>query len=235
MSTLVDHEPQLLSYTVAESLISSRLPAAKPTDVGEDVLGWMEELQTPQLAVVDNHALLGLISQTQLRQAAQPDDLIEDIGYAPADGLFVHARQHAYDVVALMRYSGNGIVPVVDAETQYVGSIGREEVMRYVGEMLAVGEPGGIIVLEVERANYHLREIASIVESNGSRVLSLYVSNVPDTSRVNVTLKLSQSELTPMLLGFERYGYTVAYTFFDAKQLDDARDRYEALIRYLNI
>ena len=219
----------------AGALVSSRLPAASPTDVVEDVLGWMDELRSPQLAVVNQHELLGLVDAHELRRADRLDDLLEEVGWAPAHGSFVLQTQHAYDVVALMAHSQRALVPVLSPEQQYVGSIGRDEVMRYVAAMLAVTEPGGVILLEMERTNYHLREISSIVESNGARVLSLYVSNVPESARIHVTLKLSQSELTPLLLGFERYGYTVAYAFFDAQQLDDPRERFEALIRYLSI
>jgi predicted transcriptional regulator len=232
--TALDHPVvSNLPAMVAESLISSRLPSVKPADRAEDVLSWMEDLQVGHLPVVENRELLGLVSEAALRDA--DDRQLSEAGWMGADGAFVYGRQHAYDVISLMRYTGNGVIPVLDNESQYLGAIGREEVLRYVSDMLAVGEPGGVIVLEMPRANYHLREIASIIESNGARILSLYVSSVPDSERVYVTIKLSQSELTAIMLGFERYGYTVAYTFYDARQLDDSRDRYDALVRYLNV
>jgi CBS domain-containing protein len=222
---------------LAQTLINPALPAAKPTDSLAKVLGLMQEHQTHQLSVVGDAELMGLINSDDIRAdfvAAKP--LSELRLSRPAAGSFVFPTQHAYDVLALMAFTGNHVVPVLEVEGhKYMGSIGRTDMMKYMGDMLALKDPGGIVVVEVARNNYQLREIASIVESNDARVLSLYLSPVPDSTNLYVTIKVNVSELSQIVLGFERYGYKIAYTFFDRKQMDDTRDRYEALLKFINI
>jgi hypothetical protein len=41
--------------------------------------------------------------------------------------------------------------------------------------------------------------------------------------------------LSRVISTFERFEYEIALVVFDAEQLDDYRDRYENLLRYLNL
>lgn len=222
---------------LAETLINPNLPAAKPADTSAKVLGLMQEHQTYQLSVVDEAELMGLINAEDIRTDFVASKPMSQLRLSrPAAGSFVYPSQHAYDVLALMAFTGNHVVPVLGIdEHKYLGSIGRSDVVKYLGEMFTLKDPGGIIVLDVARNNYQLREIASIVEGNDARVLSLYLSPVPDGTNLYVTIKVNVSELSQIVLGFERYGYKIAYTFFDRKQMDDTRDRYEALLKFINI
>ena len=72
------------------------------------------------------------------------------------------------------------------------------------------------------------------MESNDAKILSLYISSLPESLAYQVTLKLNISELTRTLGTFERFGYKVMMSFFDKAQLDDTTDRYNLLMRYLN-
>ncbi len=220
---------------LAETLINPALPAAYVSENVVKVLALMEAANLSQLALVDDDKeLQGLVARADLERTDVQGTLADVRPSRPAAGSFVYASQHAYDALSLLIYSGNYIVPVLNAEDAYIGSIGREEALLFLGNMLTLKEPGGILVLKVERNNYQLREIASIVESNDARILSLYLSSVTGSTSMHVTLKVNVSELSQIVMGFERYGYTLAYTFFDTKQMDDNKDRYDLLMRFIN-
>jgi len=45
-------------------------------------------------------------------------------------------------------------------------------------------QPGGIIVLELIDRDYSLSQIAQIVESNNVKVLSMYITSPPDSTKL---------------------------------------------------
>ena len=58
-----------------------------------------------------------------------------------------------------------------------------------------------------------MSEIAQIVESNGARILSAYITDVDDRDIIKLTLKLNSIDIAPVIQTFERYKYTVAASY----------------------
>jgi hypothetical protein len=99
----------------------------------------------------------------------------------------------------------------------------------------AVMEQGGIIELEINKNDYSLTQIASIVEGNDSKILSCYVSSLPDTTKILVTLKLNRDDLSRVLQTFYRYNYEVKASYHQAGYEDDLKHRFDEFIKYLNV
>jgi hypothetical protein len=96
-------------------------------------------------------------------------------------------------------------------------------------------ESGGIIVLEVNRNDYSLAQIAQIVESNNAKILSSYIMSSPDSSKIDITLKINQIELDRILRTFERYDYVISASYQKSNFDDDLQHRFDSLINFLNI
>ncbi|HOI00443.1 MAG TPA: CBS domain-containing protein, partial [Bacteroidales bacterium] len=77
-------------------------------------------------------------------------------------------------------------------------------------------------------------EIARIVESDDAKVLSLYIRTLPDSTRMEITLKVNKMKIPGMLQTFHRYNYLVTASFSEGETADDLRDRYNLLMYYLN-
>jgi acetoin utilization protein AcuB len=74
--------------------------------------------------------------------------------------------------------------------------------MEYVATMTSVKEPGGIIILEITNRNNSLAHISQIVESDNAQILSSYVQSFPDSTKLEITLKLKS------------YRFILYYSFF---------------------
>jgi hypothetical protein len=99
----------------------------------------------------------------------------------------------------------------------------------------AIERQGGILVIEVHVNDYSPSEIAQIVESNDAKILSLYVASMPDSSRMEVTIKVNVSDLSSIIQTFNRFEYEVKASYLELdKQEDLYNSRYELLMRYLN-
>lgn len=218
---------------LARELISDVIPALKLDDTGQKALNWMEIFRISHLPVVENHEYVGLISDKSvydlnLNKKAMGN--CREFMLQP----FVNENQHIYEVVAVISSLKISVIPVLSMEQKYLGVITVSDMAQKFADLVAVREPGGVIVLELNPIDYSLAEIAQIVESNDAKILSLYVSRKEDSKEIDVTLKVNLIDLSPVIQTFVRYDYTIKSVFMDDSVLKHMYDdRFELLMKYL--
>ncbi len=219
---------------LAIELISNAMPPVRTSDTIQKVVDRMAEFKVRHLPLVNEEQFLGLISE---------DDLIEPADYQAAVGSlalslvnpYVLENQHIYDVIRLFYERQLTVVPVLDFKNNYLGLISINSMNEYFAKLTSVAEPGGIIVLEISNRNNSLAHIAQIVESDNAQVLSSYIRSFPDSTRLEVTLKVNKQDISGIVASFQRYNYTVQATFNFTPVDDDSMNRYDSLMNYLNL
>lgn len=220
---------------LVKDLFSEEIIPAKITDIGDTVLSMMEELKVSHLPVVNEGKLIGIISETDIYNSDNPDLPIEKYRL-PLTRPYVLHTQHYYDVIRVAATGNLTLVPVTDEKENYLGSITLSHIASMLADMSSVKQPGGIIVLEVNSHDYSLSEIARIVESNDARVLSSYITTFPDSTKLEITIKVNRIDISPIIQTFNRYNYIITASFSEESQLDELFiSRYESLMNYLNI
>ena len=68
-----------------------------------------------------------------------------------------------------------------------------------------------MVILELPFADYSLADIARIVENNNARVMNLFVLPVGEGNTLLISIKLDVSDITPVLMSFERFNYPIVY------------------------
>ena len=96
-------------------------------------------------------------------------------------------------------------------------------------------EPGGIIVLEIEKPNYSLSEISRVIESENATVLSSFLTHDETSQRIYVTLKTNQVDTQHIEATLQRFGYTIKATFSEEGYFETLQDHYDAFLHYLNV
>jgi len=104
-----------------------------------------------------------------------------------------------------------------------------------VAELLSVNNPGGIIIIELNVIDYSLTQISNIVESNDALIIASFVQTIPNSTRMQVVLKVNNSDIGKILQTFTRYEYNIVASFGEDMIDDILQDRYELLMRYLNM
>jgi acetoin utilization protein AcuB len=219
---------------LAGDLITDEIPPLKATDTVELALDWMEQFKVSHLPVVNNRGLVGIVSETDLLDYEHPDEKIN------ASKLHllrpsVHENQHAYDVVRLMSSLNLTLIPVVDEKEVYKGCITLKGIVDNLSTMMSAHNPGGVIVLELNQNDYSITQIGSIIESNETKILSLHVSSKPDSTKIEVTIKVNREDLSRVLQTFARYNYVVKATFQHGDYNKGLDDRYNEFLHFLNI
>ncbi len=224
-----DPDPML-----AYDLINDDIPPLKIQDSAEKALRWMDEFHVSYLPVINGTQFIGMISDDELYDLNDQD---APIGSHKLALLKPHllGKQHPYDVLKLMAELSLDVVAVSDEAGNFVGSITLPQLAEKLSSLAAVREPGGILVLEVNNVDYSLAQISQIVEGNDAKILSAYVGPIPDSTKVEVTLKLNRDDLTRILQTFSRYNYTVKATFHQSSYEEDMRSRYDEFMNYINM
>jgi signal-transduction protein with cAMP-binding, CBS, and nucleotidyltransferase domain len=218
---------------VAENLISTAVLPLRTSDTGKLALASMENFNVRHLPIVNDRQLLGVVSE---------DDILihninEPIGSYALSLIrpFVKNTDHLYEVMRLLADHQLTMIPVIDEDGGYMGMVSLEDVLNYFAKTAAFSEAGSIIVLEFQQRGYSLAEIARLVEAEGATILSTFMTSHPESSLVEVTLKINRQDIHTIISAFHRFGYEIKASFNEEEYLDALQERYDALMSYLSI
>lgn len=219
---------------IAKLAIDENIPFIKPSDKVHFVIELLEEYKLYSLPIVENEILLGIVSEDQLLDVNE-NLTIEQLEF-PFFKLAANEYLHVFDVLKLKHENNANIIPVINEKEKYIGLITSKSLLDIFNSFSFVTEKGGIFILEVDIQDYSLAEITRIIESNKSSVLSVATSSVLNSiDKINVTIKVSTIDLTYILASLERYEYNIVSVFHKAEQIDQLKERYDALMHYINI
>ena len=218
----------------AKQAIESSIPYLKPDDKIYFALDLMEEFKVFHLPVVKDNKLLGVVSE-ELLLDIDADLTITKLTF-PLINISVYEHLHIFDVMKIGFESKSSVLPVIDKNDKYLGLISPKSLLENLDQFSFAKEIGGIFVLEVDTIHYSLSEITRIIESNKSLVLSVTTSTVENNiDKISITIKVNTLDLTYILASLERYNYIITNVFHQAEQIDHLKERYDALMHYINI
>ena len=175
-----------------------------------------------------------LSSEDEIYDRDSFEEPVSGMGVLPAP--HVLSSQHIFDALAVAVRFNIPVVPVIDADHKYLGSISLQILMSSMAKITNVEAKGAVLILEMGVHDYSLSEIARIVESENGRILASYVTEYEDSIKIDVTIVLNQTEISPVVKSLERYGYKVNAFFSGVNMMDDFyRDRYDLLMNYMKI
>lgn len=218
----------------ARDLITDEIPPLIHTDSGEKALHWMEEFKVSHLPVLKNGNFVGLISETEVLDRKDLDQSL-DVLFDHLSRPFVFENVHIYEVLSRMAEHRISVLPILDSNEKYIGCTSVHQLMTMIANTGSIREVGGIVVLEMNRIDYSLAQIAQIVESNQAKILSSYIMSTSDSTKIEVTLKISEIDLSRIIRSFERYDIVVKASYQRSSENDDMQFRYDALMNYLNM
>lgn len=219
---------------IAKDLISDTVMPLQTSDTGITALNWMEEFKVSHLPIVNNNDFLGLISEKDIYEMNSYDEPLGNHRLS-LQNPYVYENQHVYDIIRQVYELQLTLIPVINDKNQYIGSITLQCLTKYFARLAAVDNPGGIIVLEMGIRDLLVSEIARIVESNDAIILSMYVMSLPDSMKMQVTIKINRMDIAPIIATFNRYNYTIKASFFESDYDQTLHDRYDSLMRFLDI
>lgn len=219
----------------ASALIAHDIPALSLEQTGREAFHMLNDHHVKHLPVVDGPKLVGLLSEEEIFNHKISDPLSKhDFSLMPLYA--IHKDEHIFSVIKLMGTHRLTVVPVVDENGNYLGQIQQNDLLRYFADLSSLSEHGAVLVLEMARRDYSLSAIARIFEEENIRILSAFVNAGSEGSDLlELTLKLDRHNLARAISSLERYGYEVKKSFGETDRSEFLRERYDALMHYLNV
>jgi acetoin utilization protein AcuB len=220
-----------------KDFISSSLPVLSLNDTVLRAQEMMNEHHVFHLPVVNDDKYVGLIKEEELLNAADEGWQIEKLS-AHFSKMAVPANAHFLEAIQIANEYGLSVVPVIELvnhEPQWIGAISSEDLLKYLGRMTGVDEPGGVIVLEIERTDFSFSEISKIIETNDAQIsqLNTYYDNQQQV--LVITVKINKFEISDIIATFQRYEYNVKYYFGEELYENELRSNYDHLMNYLKM
>ncbi len=217
----------------AKDLISSSISPLNINDSGKKAMKLMREYKLYNLPVVKNEKYIGLVSENDILNWDTEDDILND-HISKVNNIYVYKHQHLFDIIEVLNKFSLSVVPVVDKNKKYIGSISNRKLLYTIAKSSAIQSVGSIMVLEMNQNDYSMSEVSRIIESNNAKILSSYVTSHPNSTKIELTLKIDKDDITKIIMSFERFEYKIMASFSKNYKEEEYLQRYESLMRYLN-
>jgi acetoin utilization protein AcuB len=217
-----------------KDIISVSIPSLNPADPVMQALELMTDFHVSQLPVVANEKLIGLVCEDDLLNVTDdqlPVSTIENT----FSKVVAHANAFFIEAVQSVNEFNLSVVPVIGSDLEYIGAITANDLLKQLGRMNGVTDPGAVIVLEMEKINFSFSQIIKLVETNDAQITQLNTYSDIDSGNFLVTLKINKFEIADIVATFQRYDYQVKYYFGEELYQNELRDNYDHLMNYLSI
>jgi acetoin utilization protein AcuB len=218
---------------IAKELISEDIIPLKTSNTGDYALAMMSDFHVRHLPIVNNRQLLGLISEEEIFEY----DSSEPVGsYSlKMSHPYVYDTDHIYEIMQILNEYRLTLIPVIDKEQNYLGVVSLNDLLKYFAQSASFAEPGSVIVLEVNKQNYSLAQIARIVESENATILNSFITSSPDSTELEITLKINRTDISRIIATFNRFDMTIKASFTESDYVDTLQEHFDSFMSYLNV
>ncbi len=198
----------------------------------EKVIRFFKDHTYSHIAVAEKGLYLGVLNENDL-ETFEEGKKIEDYRYN-LETFFVRKDTNWLDVLEMFARNEANLLPVLGENEDVLGYYNLTDVVSVFIDTPFFTEPGGIIIVEKGIRDYSFSEIAQIVESNNTRFIGGFITDIYNDV-VQVTIKIGASNLNEIQQTFRRYNYNIVFGTDDDQFLEDLKQRSDYLEKYLNV
>lgn len=217
---------------LVKDYISKDFAPAKIGQTAGHALELVDKFNLTHIPVLEGLEFAGNLSKEILEENDASTRLSELKDFF--ENFFIDEKASLLDAVQIYHIHTSNVLPILNQTHHYVGMLMLDDVISGLSSMPLIIEPGSIMIVEIPQKKLSFSEISNIVESNNAKIIGMFVTAYQDEN-VRVALKLVSENLTSVGETFERFDYKVVYKFFNDEKEELMKERFEQLMKYLNI
>lgn len=218
---------------LASQLIVTNYPTVTLTDKVSLALQLMEDYDIVHLAVVKDNKYMGLVAKSDLL------DTDEDSSIAQLEhqwlGPSVLLTDHFLTALKLSATFDVSLVPVINETKDLQGVIPQTELIHAASKFTGAEDPGGLIVLEMEKRNFSFSEISRLVETNDAYITQMNTGVDAASGLLLISIRINKFEVSDIVATFQRYDYVIRYYFGEESYENELKENYDLLMTYLKM
>lgn len=214
---------------VIKDYISKDYPAFNSSDHIEDANEIAKDFGYSHVFVKKKGIYQGALSQSFLEESPE----------GSLSTLEVHFEKFAIlddgnilDSIKLFHTFSTNVIPVISRMEKYMGYLSCDDIFNEFSKYPLFSENGAIMIVQTSGKHYSFTEICKIVESNNAKIYGCYISSMGEDF-MQITLKISNENLSSIDETFERYGYSVVHKYYDDEKEELLKDRFGFFQKYL--
>ena len=192
-----------------------------------------KNLPITHIPVVENGKLLGCLPESDVQTIENKSRELREYSYL-LDHFHTNEKATLLDLITLFADNDCNLIPVLDKHQNYIGYYELSDILDAFADSPFLHNESETLIVDKHKSDYSMGEISQIVETNGGKLLGMYISS-ENRDRINITLKIITEELNEIIQTFRRYEYNVATQHEDDVYLEDLKNRAEYLNKYLNM
>jgi Mg/Co/Ni transporter MgtE len=220
--------------TISELLLDYQIPVLYAHQTVHEAIELHQNMMYKYLPVVDHQNHFLGISDEQKMLEYNESSILSSLYFDPV--IHFTNKNHWLEVMGKFPLEHVSIVPVIDlSNDEYMGAISAESLFTFVKNQSFLKEEGAILVLEIPYYSYSLQDLVRIIESEQTKIVYLNIHQGNSQQQVEITLKINNDNVRPIVGILERSGYQVLSIFNETHYNDFLKERYDSLLNFLNI
>lgn len=219
---------------IANDLISPSVPTLNLTDSAAKVMRLMNEYHLDQLPLADGSHYIGLVEESVIMDWEDPERLMLELDSSFARPA-IHRDAPIFEVLRIASINSLSVVPVLDPQENYLGSITVDSLLKVCARFLDVAEPGGLVSVLIHSKDFVLSELARLAESEGIRILGVHMLKSDEDDSIEVVLKTNTASLSSFIGLLVRYEYVINYKQNEVESKDILERNLGLLMNYINM
>jgi predicted transcriptional regulator len=183
--------------------------------------------------VVENDKLLGSFAEEDAQTIENKEDILENYTYL-LNPFFADERATVIELIKIFADNNATLIPVLNADKKYIGYYDLSDVLEVFSSTPFMLEESKTLIVEKLENDYSMSEVTQIIETNGAKILGIYISE-KQNGFVQLTLKVVSDEINEIMHTFRRYDYKIISTHENDIYLEDLKNRSEYLQKYLEM
>ncbi len=192
-----------------------------------------ENLPITHIPIVENGKLIGCLPESDIQTIEDKNQDLSEYSYILAL-FYTNEKATLLDLIVLFADNDCNLIPVLNKEMNYVGYYELSDVLDAFADSPFLHNESDTLIIDKNKNDYSMGEIAQIVETNGAKLLGFYISS-ENQDNIQVTLKIITEEINEIIQTFRRYDYHVITQHEDDFYLEELKDRAAYLRKYLDM
>lgn len=215
-----------------QSHLIDTIAVFETADSLEKVIEFFRDTTYSHVAVTENGRFVGVFAEDDLA-GLDPGAKIKKY-LDVLESFYVPEQASWLEVLEIFARNETSLLPVLGEKDKVLGYYQLLDVLGLLVQTPFFREPGGILVIAKGAKDHSFSEIAQIIESNNTRLLGAFITDIQNDVVVT-TIKLSSENFNEVLQTFRRYNYSILFGTIHDQFLEDLKQRSDYLDKYLNV
>ncbi|TVQ51331.1 MAG: CBS domain-containing protein [Saprospirales bacterium] len=186
------------------------------------------------LPIIENGLLKGYV-RTEDLIGLREDETIEKVNFLHSNAFFLTEDAHVLSCLRLMIRRQLSTCAVFKESGNFVGTVVDRYLLKEIGHKFQFGERGAILVLSFDKSQFLISDVLRVLETEGGFPLMSFFSLGDNQDEIHLTVKLQILDNQNIINSLNRFGIKILYSMEVPDYAEFLSDRYDQLIKYLDI